>query len=153
PEVAPSQVRATLKAVLKKQKEAPGTFDKNGWLTIGFYGAQKEIAEPYISTGSLYLVSTAFLVLGLEKQTPFWMAPGVDWTQKRIWSGKKIPIDHAYYPDHRAEEVQWDTLIAPSAFYNKKAFKKYWEYYYPWGRDHNGSARMHSSNIILKDSV
>lgn len=150
--VEPSQVRAALKAVIKKQMEAPGTFDKDGWLTIGFYGAQKEIAEPYISTGSLYLVSTAFLVLGLEKQTPFWAAPAKDWTQKKMWSGKQAPIDKAFYPS-KPKQKSWDTLIAPSSFYSSKNFKKHWDNYYPWGRDHNGSARMYSSNIILKDSV
>lgn len=152
PEVAPSQVRTALKAVLKKQMEAPGTFDKNGWLTIGFYGAQKEIAEPYISTGSLYLVSTAFLVLGLEKQTPFWAAPSKDWTQKKMWSGKQAPIDKAYYPTTYKQQA-WDTLIAPSSFYSGKNFRKQWGNYYPWGRDHNGTARMYAANIILKDSV
>lgn len=151
-EVHPAQVRSALKAVLEKQMEAPGTFDKQGWLTIGFYGAQKEIAEPYISTGSLYLVSTAFLVLGLEKQTPFWAAPAQDWTQKRIWSGKQIPIDHAYYPG-RERKKAWDTLIAPSSFDSNRAFKKHWDNYYPWGRDHNGTARMYASNIILNDGV
>lgn len=151
-ELHPAQVRSALKAVLQKQMEAPGTFDKEGWLTIGFYGAQKEIAEPYISTGSLYLVSTAFLVLGLERQTPFWAAPAEDWTQKRIWSGKQIPIDHAYYPSSEPKQP-WDTLIAPASFESSRAFKEHWGNYYPWGRDHNGTARMYASNIILKDGV
>lgn len=150
--VHPAQVRTGLRAVLEKQMEAPGTFDKEGWLTIGFYGPQKEIAEPYISTGSLYLVSTAFLVLGLEKQTPFWAAPAEDWTQKKIWGGKEAPIDQAYYPS-RDKKMAWDTLIAPSSFDTTKNFKKQWGNYYPWGRDHNGTARMYSSNIILQDGV
>ena len=152
-ELHPAQVRTGLKAVIEKQMEAPGTFDKDGWLTIGFYGRQKEIAEPYISTGSLYLVSTAFLVLGLEKQTPFWAAPAEDWTQKKIWSGNKAPIDHAYYPSNSDREMSWDTVIAPSSFHTNKDFKKHWASFYPWGRDHNGTARMYAANIILKDSV
>lgn len=151
--VQPAQVRAALKAVIEKQMEAPGTFDQDGWLTIGFYGAQKEIAEPYISTGSLYLCSTAFMVLGLPEQTPFWAAPAEDWTQKKIWSGKSAPIDKAYYPGGRSASASWDTIISPSSFYSQKDFKKHWESFYPWGRDHNGTARMYSSNILLKDSV
>jgi hypothetical protein len=45
PEVKPAQVRAALYAVIKRQVEAPGTFDKNGWLQIGFYGHQPGIGE------------------------------------------------------------------------------------------------------------
>src|SRR5690606_11987750 len=82
----PAQVRAALHTMIKNQVEAPQTFDANGWLTIGFYGHQPEIAEGYISTGSLYLCTAAFLVLGLPEQTPFWSAPPAPWTQKKIWS-------------------------------------------------------------------
>lgn len=95
PPIAPAQVRSALLAVVKKQIEAPGTFDKNGWLTIGFYGHQPEIAEGYICTGSLYLCSEVFLVLGLAPDDPFWKDPAQDWTQKKIWSGKSAPIDYA----------------------------------------------------------
>lgn len=96
-EINPAQVREALYAVIKNQMEVPGTFDENGWLTIGFYGPQKEIAERYISTGSLYLSTAAFLVLGLPEQTPFWAAPAEDWTQKKIWSGNEALIDEALY--------------------------------------------------------
>ena len=47
------------------------TFDKNGWLQIGVYGHQPGVAEVYISTGSLYLCSEAFLMLGLPPGDPF----------------------------------------------------------------------------------
>ena len=94
-EVAPAQVRSALLAVVKRQVEAPGTFDKNGWLTIGFSGHQRDVAEGYICTGSLYLCSEVFLVLGLSPKDPFWSDPAKDWTQKEMWSGGKAPIDHA----------------------------------------------------------
>ena len=42
-----------------------GNFDEHGWLTLGFAGHQPQIAERYISTGSLYLCSTVFTALGL----------------------------------------------------------------------------------------
>lgn len=96
--VKPSQVREALYAVVKNQISSPETFNKDGWLNIGFYGHQKSIAERYITTGSLYLCTTAYLVLGLPIEAPFWSDSAVDWTQKKIWSGKKTPIDHAYYP-------------------------------------------------------
>lgn len=93
--ISPGQVRSALHAVIKKQIEAPGTFDENGWLRVGFYGHQPNIGEGYISTGSLYLCSEAFLVLGLAPDEPFWTAPAEEWTQQKIWGGKPAQIDHA----------------------------------------------------------
>ncbi|AVR45587.1 hypothetical protein C7S20_10090 [Christiangramia fulva] len=94
-EIKPAQVRSALYTVIKNQLGAEGTFDENGWLQIGLYGHQPNIAEGYISTGSLYLCSEAFLVLGLAPDTDFWSNPPAPWTQKKIWSGDEIPIDHA----------------------------------------------------------
>src|SRR5690606_27114838 len=55
--ITPQQVRAALYTVIKRQIEAPGTFDDQGWLRVGLYGHQPNIGESYISTGSLYLCS------------------------------------------------------------------------------------------------
>jgi len=94
-EVKPQQVRAALYTVIKKQIEAPGTFDDKGWLQIGFYGHQPSIGEIYISTGSLYLCSQGFLILGLNAADDFWKGPDAEWTQRKIWNGRAIPIDHS----------------------------------------------------------
>jgi hypothetical protein len=94
-EIKPQQVRAALFAVIKRQAEAPGTFDKAGWLQIGFAGHQPSIAENYISTGSLYLCSQAFLVLGLPPGDPFWQGKDLAWTSKKAWAGEDLPVDHA----------------------------------------------------------
>ncbi|WNH11077.1 DUF2264 domain-containing protein [Thalassobellus suaedae] len=94
-EVTPAQVRSALFTMVQNQINAPDTFDKNGWLQIGLYGHQPNIGEGYISTGSLYLCSEAFLILGLPSNNEFWNAPYQAWTQKKIWSGQNIPIDHA----------------------------------------------------------
>ncbi|MBO0321007.1 DUF2264 domain-containing protein [Muricauda sp. CAU 1633] len=96
-QIKPAQVREALYAVIKNQLSAPETFNTDGWLNIGFYGHQRSIAEPYITTGSLYLCTTAFLVLGLPENNPFWSDAPENWTQKKVWSGQDIPIDHAYY--------------------------------------------------------
>ena len=93
--VSPPQVRAALTAVIRKTLEAPGTFDQDGWLRIGFCGHQPDVGETYISTGSLYLCSVAFLPLGLGAKDPFWSAPSQPWTSVRAWSGQPFPIDHA----------------------------------------------------------
>lgn len=91
--VKPQQVRAALYTMIKKQIAAPGTFDKNGWLQIGFFGHQPNIGETYISTGSLYLCSMAFLILGLPETDEIWTDVNDEWTQLKIWNGKPIQID------------------------------------------------------------
>jgi hypothetical protein len=94
--VAPAQVRGALTAIVRRSIEAPGTFDPNGWLRIGFCGHQPGVGETYISTGSLYLCSVGLLPLGLPASDPFWSAPAEPWTSVRAWSGQAFPIDHAH---------------------------------------------------------
>jgi hypothetical protein len=94
-ELAPAQVRGALSAVIHRTLGAPETFDAKGWLRIGLAGAQPQLAERYISTGSLYLCTLAFLPLGLAPADPFWSAPPEDWTAKKLWSGKNLSADHA----------------------------------------------------------
>jgi hypothetical protein len=93
--VNPAQVRAAMTAVMTRMIAAEGTFDGKGWLTIGFAGHQPSIGEPYISTGSLYLCSAAWLPLGLDAGDTFWSAPAEPWTAKKAWSGVDIKADHA----------------------------------------------------------
>ena len=93
--VKPAQARCAMSAVIRKMIEAPGTFDDRGWLQIGFCGHQSTLAEPYISTGSLYLCATALLPLGLPPEDGFWAGPAEDWTARRIWRGEDAPADHA----------------------------------------------------------
>ncbi len=92
--VSPQQVRSGLTAVMRRMVEAPGTFDDQGWLRVGFYGHQPSIAESYISTGSCYLCSAAWLPLGLPATDPFWAAPPAPWTAKRVWAGDDAAPDH-----------------------------------------------------------
>jgi len=94
-EIKAQQVRAALYTVIKKQIEAPGTFDEKGWLRIGFYGHQPGIGESYISTGSLYLCMQGFLILGLKPTDDFWQGPDAAWTQQKVWKGEAFPIDHS----------------------------------------------------------
>lgn len=94
-QIKPQQVRAALYTIIKRQLEAPGTFDNKGWLKIGLYGHQPGIGEGYISTGSLYLCSEAFLILGLPPSDELWQKPDEDWTSKKIWKGQDIETDHA----------------------------------------------------------
>ena len=93
--LAPGQVRSALTAVMQRTMDATGTFDDQGWLTIGFCGNQPDIGEGYISTGSVYLAATGLLPLGLSPEAAFWQDPDQDWTAKRLWSGENLPIDRS----------------------------------------------------------
>lgn len=94
--VLPQQVRCALTAVQRRTLTPAGTFSSDGWLQIGLAGHQPSLGETYISTGSLYLASAAWLPLGLPQTDPFWSAPAAQWTQQKVWSGVDIPVDHAH---------------------------------------------------------
>ncbi len=102
--IKPAQVRCALTAVIRKVIEAPGTFDANGWLQIGFCGHQPTLGENYISTGSLYLCAAGLLPLGLPPGDEFWRAPAASWTSQKLWAGENLSADHAL-ADGRSVEV------------------------------------------------
>lgn len=93
--VKPAQVRGALTAAQHRTLDAPNTFDSKGWLQIGLAGHQPSLGETYISTGSLYLCSAAWLPLGLPHTHAFWAGPDAPWTQKKVWAGDDLPSDHA----------------------------------------------------------
>ena len=93
--VKPAQVRGALSAVIQRTLTPSGTFDDQNWLRIGLAGHQPSLGEGYISTGSLYLCTFAFLPLGLPPSDPFWSAAAVDRTVIQIWSGHDLHADHA----------------------------------------------------------
>ena len=93
--IDPAQVRCALGSVIRRQAAAPGTFDGNGWLRVGFAGSQPRMGEEYINTGSLYLCMAAFLPLGLPESDPFWNRPDADWTSRKAWNGIDVGADHA----------------------------------------------------------
>jgi hypothetical protein len=92
----PAQVRSALTAVIKKVFGAPNTFTKEGWLNIGLYGYQPDLADSYINTGSEYLCTEIFLPLGLAESDEFWSSPAMPWTAVKVWSGQNsVGADHA----------------------------------------------------------
>ncbi len=91
----PAQVRSALTAVIKKTLESSGTYNKEGWLSIGLYGPQPGLADFYITTGSLYICSTIFLPLGLPATDEFWSSPAEPWTSVKVWNGENVAADHA----------------------------------------------------------
>ncbi|OAM90450.1 hypothetical protein AW736_08105 [Termitidicoccus mucosus] len=97
--VTPAQARTALTSVIRRTMEAPGTFDKNGWLQIGLGGHQPALGENYISTGSLYMASLPLLPLGLPPIDRFWTDAHVASTWEKAWSGVDMPEDHAIRGD------------------------------------------------------
>jgi hypothetical protein len=95
-EISPAQVRSALSLVIYRTMKAPNTFDSKGWLNMGVIGSQPNIAEYYITTGSLYLCTVGLLPLGLPANDPFWTSKAEDWTSKKLWKGVDLPADHAY---------------------------------------------------------
>jgi hypothetical protein len=93
-QLSPEQVRCALTAVISKTLESPTTY-KNGWLTIGLYGDQPNLADFYNNQGSPYISSNIFLPLGLADTDPFWSNASAKWSAQKIWSGEDFPNDHA----------------------------------------------------------
>jgi hypothetical protein len=92
--ISPAQVRVALTSVIRRTLEPPGTYDPAGFLRIGLAGHQPDLGETYISTGSLYLASAAFLPLGLPASDPFWSTPDAPTTWSKAFSGTNLPADH-----------------------------------------------------------
>ncbi len=95
PSLHPAQIRSALTAVIRKTLESSSTFTKDGWLNIGLYGSQPDLADVYITTGSLYICMDIFLPLGLPDTNEFWSVPAEPWTSVKVWSGQDVPADHA----------------------------------------------------------
>jgi hypothetical protein len=59
------------------------------------------------------------------------------------------PFDAAGAAEQQAREVSaqaWETLIDGNSFASRAALESKWNYLYPWGSDHNGTARMYASS-------
>lgn len=97
----PGQVRAAMQAVMQRfhAKSPVSSFDDQGWLKIGVIGEQIDMAEPYISSGSLYMHALGFLPLGLKAEHPFWTQPARPWTQQQIWQGQPQVVRDTAYKD------------------------------------------------------
>ena len=93
----PGSTRAALMAVTKRLMDAPGTFDKEGWLNIGVVGEQISAADVYSYTGALYMCTMGLTQLGLPADDPFWTDKASKWFQQRVWSGEQINSQHEYY--------------------------------------------------------
>ena len=96
-------VRAALTATITKTL-GPANYSADGWLLLGLNGHQPTLAEDYISTGSLYLASAAFMPLGLLPTHPFWApmtlgSPQPAAMPNAFWADPTLvpPMDKAIY--------------------------------------------------------
>ena len=93
----PSRYRCAMGAVIGRTLSGADVFDRNGWLRIGLTGHQPSLAESYVSTGSLYMASLAFLPLGLNPTDPFWALPDEPFSSVRLYRGEDftndVPLD------------------------------------------------------------
>ncbi|MXN90908.1 family 16 glycosylhydrolase [Flavobacterium sp. Sd200] len=48
---------------------------------------------------------------------------------------------------------KWETVLDSASLQNKEVFDKNWNMFYPWGIDHNGSARMYADEVNVKKGV
>lgn len=94
-DVSEGSARRALIKVIERCLDAPNTFDKDGWLRIGLHGNQPALGEDYISTGSLYLCTFAFLPLGLDGNDSFWTCEDELFSMEKIWSGENVLADHS----------------------------------------------------------
>ena len=79
-------------------------YNEGGFLTIGFCGSQKNIADWYTNNGSLYMTSLAFMPLGLPATAPFWTDEAKPWTQVKAWNGQEFPKDHRWADDIQTKD-------------------------------------------------
>lgn len=75
--------------------QAKETFDSKGWLRPGMYGFQPNLCEVYISTGSLYLATSAFLPLNLINPD-FWQSGTEETSTQKLLKGLNLKNDEAY---------------------------------------------------------
>src|SRR5580704_3979023 len=47
----------------------------------------------------------------------------------------------------------WETEVDGTSFNSTNAFTSKWSYNYPWGTNHNGSAVMNATNVIISNGV
>ena len=79
--------------------------------------------------------------------------------QKQAITARKAPLQQLSqaHADVKASS-NWEVVLDSSSFANYANFETRWNYLYPWGEDHNGSARMSGSstdhnNIYLEEGV
>jgi len=90
----PAQVRCALTAVIRRMIEAPGTFDENGWLQIGFCGHQPSLPRDTFPPAAFTWPAPDCCRWACLPR-PFWSGAPARYTSQQLWSGQSLPADHA----------------------------------------------------------
>lgn len=117
--IAPSQVRCALNAVLNRHFENQDNFDSKGFMTVGFNGVQENMSENYVSSGSAYHCSTIFLPLGLPKEHEFWSEKAQKWTSLKAFTGEEFEADHAVHEKNQMKEFYMKVIYKLQSVYYK----------------------------------
>jgi hypothetical protein len=88
------QVRAATIAAQRAIFANPTNFDADGYLTIGFAGAQPTLGDVYSDAGSMYIVAESLIALGLPGSDSYWTAPALPWTSRKAFAGETFPKDY-----------------------------------------------------------
>ncbi|MBP1650814.1 MAG: glycoside hydrolase family 16 [Bacteroidetes bacterium] len=79
-------------------------------------------------------------VVLLALSIPFLTSCGKQWQEK-------VPAAVSAKTIAAAEAAEtWETVLDGNSFADYTAFEAAWNYLYPWGSDHNGTARMYGSS-------
>ncbi|MGA2173497.1 MAG: RICIN domain-containing protein [Verrucomicrobiota bacterium] len=70
---------------------------------------------------------------------------GVSWIQDACLAASLFLMQ----PGPVQASATWDTLVSGDSFNCASAFESSWNYNYPWGTNHNGSAVMNATNITV----
>jgi hypothetical protein len=57
------------------------------------------------------------------------------------------------WADPSKAQSTWETLVDGSSFDSQANFNNFWNYNYPWGTDHNGTARMNATNVTFASGI
>jgi hypothetical protein len=93
--LSPGRIRSALRAVHEAIFSNPNNFSKEGFLEIGFAGANLALGDWYSNNGSMYITTASFLALGLPETDLFWTVPAEEWTQKLAFSGQAFRKDYS----------------------------------------------------------
>ncbi|MDR7092123.1 carbohydrate-binding domain-containing protein [Cellvibrio fibrivorans] len=66
------------------------------------------------------------------------------------WESNQSCIGKSLCAGGNDSAPKWESLIDGNSFSNYSTFEKHWNYLYPWGSDHNGTARMYGSSANHK---
>jgi len=148
--------KATLVASYTSQNTS--VLSENDWLqwtglslpllpnTVYAYAIRNTVTSSWVSlftaSGNPYAGGEIVLIPTEGGPVEFGSSHGYDAT---FVAGLSVPTSSPH--------VGWETLVDDASFGGVNAFTNKWSYNYPWGTDHNGSARMNQTNVTVSGGI